>query len=504
MLSHFLPSLGNYTRRAIFPEMCKISQSSVDFDCKPFGWLLDWRKVNFDLIGLLDSYRPICFHGGGAKVTRQNGTIPGDSKCTLSSMPGGKPYRKYDFNALVIVLISHSLSSYKFTFSDPSKNERANKWTNMKRMEYENSRRETTKKSVNEEWWKKWKSFSYPERLGANAWPWSSHRPLCIGLVHWSLGEKTRGKFDFFCGSGKKENPPQWSDLSREIQRTFLLDNFDAAGHKVEAHIVQCRGDWKVLRNHKHTRTKGEKWHTYIRNLFAAEPFRAGRKSDVKEIRPFMLRFCLNRTIELYKKLPAPCRPSRPSNAYDRLRSGLEMSWWKCCKKVIHQKNDQSINQPTNISTNQSINQWRSQSINQSIDQLNETNDECIWMLQNVQEKTNLPSTATSKQNRLSILSADLLKEKSGIGYTGQEFEAKKCKEKWYQPETRFQREYFRRRLEKSHKTKRTLPLSSPHTSTFQKRTAIAKQTKAPAVLTVALPCVCENGTSVKRFVSLS
>ena len=42
MLSSFLPSLGNYTRRAIFPEMCKINQSSVDFHGKPLGWLLDW------------------------------------------------------------------------------------------------------------------------------------------------------------------------------------------------------------------------------------------------------------------------------------------------------------------------------------------------------------------------------------------------------------------------------------------------------------------------------
>ena len=32
---HFLPSLGNYNRRAIFPETCKINQSSVDFHCKP-------------------------------------------------------------------------------------------------------------------------------------------------------------------------------------------------------------------------------------------------------------------------------------------------------------------------------------------------------------------------------------------------------------------------------------------------------------------------------------
>ena len=64
MLSHFLHSLRNYTLRAIFPEMCKINQSSVDCHCKPFGWLIDWRQVNFDLIGLLESYRPICFYGG--------------------------------------------------------------------------------------------------------------------------------------------------------------------------------------------------------------------------------------------------------------------------------------------------------------------------------------------------------------------------------------------------------------------------------------------------------
>ena len=28
-------------------------------------WLIDWRKVNFDLTGLLDLYCPICFYGGG-------------------------------------------------------------------------------------------------------------------------------------------------------------------------------------------------------------------------------------------------------------------------------------------------------------------------------------------------------------------------------------------------------------------------------------------------------
>ena len=39
----FLHSLGNYTRRAIFPETCKINQSSVDFHCKPLWSLwLDW------------------------------------------------------------------------------------------------------------------------------------------------------------------------------------------------------------------------------------------------------------------------------------------------------------------------------------------------------------------------------------------------------------------------------------------------------------------------------
>ena len=39
MSSHFLHSLGNYTRGAIFPEMCKINQSRLS----PFDWLLDWR-----------------------------------------------------------------------------------------------------------------------------------------------------------------------------------------------------------------------------------------------------------------------------------------------------------------------------------------------------------------------------------------------------------------------------------------------------------------------------
>ena len=31
------------------------------------GWLIDWRKDNFDLTGLLDSYRTICFTRAGLK-----------------------------------------------------------------------------------------------------------------------------------------------------------------------------------------------------------------------------------------------------------------------------------------------------------------------------------------------------------------------------------------------------------------------------------------------------
>ena len=75
MMSHFLQSLGNYTRRAIFPETCKINQSSVDFHCGTFGWLFDWWEVDFGLIGLLDSYRPIWFYGDGANVTQHKGVI---------------------------------------------------------------------------------------------------------------------------------------------------------------------------------------------------------------------------------------------------------------------------------------------------------------------------------------------------------------------------------------------------------------------------------------------
>ena len=50
---------------AIFPEMCKINQSSVNFYCKPLWSLwLDWFS------GLVP---PDLFYGGGAKVTQHNG-----------------------------------------------------------------------------------------------------------------------------------------------------------------------------------------------------------------------------------------------------------------------------------------------------------------------------------------------------------------------------------------------------------------------------------------------
>ena len=43
LLSRYVVLLGNYTRGAIFPEMCKINQSSVDFHCKPlYSLWLDW------------------------------------------------------------------------------------------------------------------------------------------------------------------------------------------------------------------------------------------------------------------------------------------------------------------------------------------------------------------------------------------------------------------------------------------------------------------------------
>ena len=71
---------GNRGRNFAESKSESINQSidqSINQSIKgsPFGWLLDWRWVNFDLIGLLDSYRPICFYGGGAKVTRHDGIM---------------------------------------------------------------------------------------------------------------------------------------------------------------------------------------------------------------------------------------------------------------------------------------------------------------------------------------------------------------------------------------------------------------------------------------------
>ena len=62
--------VGQFFRRWIR----SINQSNVDFHCKPLSWLIDWRWVNLDLIGLLDSHRTICFYGGGAKVAEHRGT----------------------------------------------------------------------------------------------------------------------------------------------------------------------------------------------------------------------------------------------------------------------------------------------------------------------------------------------------------------------------------------------------------------------------------------------
>ena len=59
-----------------YPEIIPVGQvfRRWCFVLCPFGWLIDWRQLNFDLIGLLDSYRTICFYGGGAKVTEHRGT----------------------------------------------------------------------------------------------------------------------------------------------------------------------------------------------------------------------------------------------------------------------------------------------------------------------------------------------------------------------------------------------------------------------------------------------
>ena len=46
VFGHFLDPPGNHPRGAIFPTVDWINQSSVDFHCKPFGWLIDWLTIS--------------------------------------------------------------------------------------------------------------------------------------------------------------------------------------------------------------------------------------------------------------------------------------------------------------------------------------------------------------------------------------------------------------------------------------------------------------------------
>ena len=75
VFGHFLNPLGNHPRGAILPDGRFNQSIKPRLSLWTLGWLIDWRKVNFDLIGLLDSYRTICFYGGGAKVTWLRGTM---------------------------------------------------------------------------------------------------------------------------------------------------------------------------------------------------------------------------------------------------------------------------------------------------------------------------------------------------------------------------------------------------------------------------------------------
>ena len=43
VFGQFLDPPVNHPRGAIFPTVDSINQSSVDFHCEPFGWLIDWR-----------------------------------------------------------------------------------------------------------------------------------------------------------------------------------------------------------------------------------------------------------------------------------------------------------------------------------------------------------------------------------------------------------------------------------------------------------------------------
>ena len=75
MSSHFLHSLGNYARRAIFPEACKINQSInqssivLSVDC-----LIDDKSILTWLVYWIRTARSV-FYRGGAKVTQHNGTM---------------------------------------------------------------------------------------------------------------------------------------------------------------------------------------------------------------------------------------------------------------------------------------------------------------------------------------------------------------------------------------------------------------------------------------------
>ena len=46
VFGHFFDPPGNHPRGTIFPDMCKINQSSVDLYCKPFGRLIDWLMIS--------------------------------------------------------------------------------------------------------------------------------------------------------------------------------------------------------------------------------------------------------------------------------------------------------------------------------------------------------------------------------------------------------------------------------------------------------------------------
>ena len=65
----FLDPPGNHPRGAIFPTVDYINQSSVDFHCKPFGWLIDWLTMKLTLTWLVYWIRTTrsVFTGAGLK-----------------------------------------------------------------------------------------------------------------------------------------------------------------------------------------------------------------------------------------------------------------------------------------------------------------------------------------------------------------------------------------------------------------------------------------------------